>query len=135
MHKPSIGTLPMTNYKINININVEERDLRQPQDNDRLFVKGAWPDQARVERDPKIRTWLLPEGYKRAGDIIIDEAAVNPAARYSVIYAALFCYRQAIELYLKQLIRAWGTGTERLDSHDLMGALGKIQVRTEWSLA
>jgi len=49
-------------------------------------------------------------GYKRAGDILIDQAETSVLDRPNIIYAALFCYRQAIELYLKQLIDAFGNG-------------------------
>jgi len=52
----------------------------------------------------------MPMGYKRAGDVLIDQAAASVVDRPNIIYAALFCYRQAIELFLKKLIDAFGTG-------------------------
>ena len=50
----------------------------------------------------------MPMGYKRAGDILIDQASTDVVDRANVIYAALFCYRQSIELFLKSLIEAFG---------------------------
>jgi len=60
-------------------------------------------------------------GYKRAGDILIDQAAANVVDRANVIYAALFCYRQAIELSLKRLIDEFGKGKvySPKNTHDL----------------
>ena len=61
----------------------------------------------------------MPMGYKRAGDLLIDQAAVNVIDRSNVIYAALFCYRQAIELYLKSLIAEFGENGKYAENHNL----------------
>ena len=37
-------------------------------------------------------------------DLLIERAAADVSDRANVIYAALFCYRQSIELFLKRLI-------------------------------
>ena len=57
-------------------------------------------------------------GYKRAGDILIDQASTNVVDRANIIYVALFCYRQSVELFLKKLIEAFGSGKAK-DTHDL----------------
>jgi len=85
-------------------------EARWPTDGDRLFVEFAWAYDAQVVRDPKERFYRLPMGYKRAGDILIDRAMVDVAGRSNLIYAALFCYRQAIELSLKRVIDEFGAG-------------------------
>ncbi len=88
----------------------KDLDTRWPKDGDRLFVESTWAYDAQVVRDPGERFYRLPMGYKRAGDLLIDQAATDVADRANVIYAALFCYRQSIELFLKRLIEQFGKG-------------------------
>lgn len=49
-------------------------------------------------------------GYKRAGDLLSRQAESHVVDRSNVIYAALFCYRLSIELFLKRLIEEFGKG-------------------------
>ena len=86
----------------------EDPDARWPKDGDRLFVESSWRHDARVVSDKGERFYRLPMGYKRAGDLLVDQAATDVVDRANIIYAALFCYRQAIELFLKWLIDAFG---------------------------
>ena len=87
----------------------EDFETRWPKDGDRLFVEFALAYDAPVVRDPGERFYRMPMGYKRAGDILIGQAAVV-VDRRNIIYAALFCYRQSIELFLKRLIEEFGNG-------------------------
>jgi hypothetical protein len=87
---------------------VEESETRWPRDDDRLFVESTWAFDAHLVRDPAERFYRMPMGYKRAGDLLLDQAATNVVDRANVIYAALFCYRQSIELFLKRLIAEFG---------------------------
>ena len=82
----------------------EDYESRWPQDGDRLFVESAWRYDAHVVRDRGERFYRMPMGYLRAGDILISRAITDVDDRANVIYAALFCYRQSIELFLKKLI-------------------------------
>ncbi len=88
----------------------QDFESRWPKDGDRLFVDSAWAYDAHVVRDPGERFYRMPMGYKRAGDILIDQATTGVVDRANVIYAALFCYRQSIELFLKKLIADFGNG-------------------------
>lgn len=88
----------------------EDFETRWPKDGDRLFVEFALAYDAPVVRDPGERFYRMPMGYKRAGDILIDQAAAVVVDRRNIIYAALFCYRQSIELFLKRLIEEFGNG-------------------------
>lgn len=90
---------------------------RWPTEGDRLFVESAWAYDAQVVGDPGERFYRLPKGYKRAADILIEHAIIDVADRPNIIYAALFCYRQAIEVSLKQLINEYGDGN--FNTHDL----------------
>jgi hypothetical protein len=85
-----------------------ELDERWPRDGDRVFVGASWAHDAHVVRDPTERFYRLPMGYKRAADLLVQRAASNPVDRANIIYAALFCYRQSIELFIKRLIDEFG---------------------------
>lgn len=88
----------------------EDFETRWPKEGDLLFVESAWAYDAPVVRDPGERFYRMPMGYKRAGDILIDQAVADVVDRPNVIYAAVFCYRQFIELSLKRLIEEFGKG-------------------------
>ena len=88
----------------------EDFDMRWPEDGDRLFVASTWAYDAHVVRDPGERFYRMPRGYKRAGDLLVNQAVSDVVDRPNVIYAALFCYRQSIELFLKRLIEEFGQG-------------------------
>jgi hypothetical protein len=86
----------------------EDTEGRWPKDGDRLFVEAPWAFAGNIVRDPAERSYRLPMGYKRAGDILIRRAEHDPVDRQNIIYAALFCYRQTIELCLKSVIEKFG---------------------------
>ena len=88
----------------------EDFETRWPKDGDRLFAESTWAYDAHVVCDPGERFYRMPKGYKRAGDILIDQATTEVVDRANIIYAALFCYRQSIELFLKTLIETFGKG-------------------------
>ena len=99
----------------------EDFESRWPKVGDVFFVESSWAYDAHVVRDPSERFYRMPKGYKRAGDILIDQAATNQDDRSNVIYAALFCYRQAIELFMKKLIETFGNGKaySPMNTHEL----------------
>jgi hypothetical protein len=99
----------------------EDFESRWPNDGDRLFVEGEWAYDAYVVCNPGERSYRMPKGYKRAGDILIDQAAADVIDRPNVIYAALFCYRQCIELFLKVLIEKFRSERTQLatNTHNL----------------
>lgn len=68
----------------------DDIESRWPADGDRLFVETAWAYDAHVVRDPVERFYRMPMGYKRAGDILIHQAAIDVVDRRNIIYAALF---------------------------------------------
>lgn len=91
----------MTTTNLSPDDNLESR---WPKDSDRLFQELAWANDAYIARNPAERFYRLPMGYKRAGDILLDHATFDAIDRSNIIYATLFCYRQAIEIFLKQII-------------------------------
>ena len=97
----------------------EENDAAScwPTEGDRLFVESVWAYDAQVVSDPGERYYRLPKGYYRAADILIEHTIIDVTDRPNIIYAALFCYRQAIEVSLKQLISEYGD--EKFNTHNL----------------
>jgi HEPN domain-containing protein len=86
----------------------EDLEIRWPQDGDRIFAEAESPADVQVTNDPAQRFYRMPMGYKRAGDILVDRAKVDLADRPNIIYPALFCYRQSIELFLKRIVDEFG---------------------------
>ena len=89
----------------------DELDTRWPRDNDRLFVEQSWASDAHIVRDPNERFYRMPMGYMRAGDLLIERALNDVVDQKNIVYAALFCYRQSIELFLKSLLSRFSSGT------------------------
>jgi hypothetical protein len=81
-----------------------------PESGDRLFVSSDWAFDAHVMGDPAERFYRLPHGYKQAGDALVLRASAEPRERANLIYPAISNYRQAIELWLKKLIKDYGSG-------------------------
>ena len=86
------------------NGNVEDLEDKWPQHSDRLFQPGSWRHTAHILTDPGERFFRMPQGYMRAADLLVDQALTDDGDRKNILYPALFCYRQSVELYLKQLI-------------------------------
>ena len=55
-----------------------------------------------------MRNYRLLQGYKRAGDILIQPALADPYDRNNLIFPAIFNYRHYIELALKGIIEEHG---------------------------
>lgn len=89
-----------------------------PDVGDHLFVPADVREHAvrEVISDPGERLYRLPSGYMRAGDLLADRAAIDGYDGRNIIYPALYCYRHAVELYLKQSIEASGAPCH---GHDL----------------
>ena len=108
----------------------EDFESRWPKDGDRLFIEGTWAYDAHVVCHPGERSYRMPKGYKRAGDILVDKAEADVVDRPNVIYAALFCYRQCVELFLKVLINEFRSGASQMTTttHDLATLWNKFMV-------
>jgi hypothetical protein len=86
----------------------EEFELRWTKGGDRLFVSSTWAYDAHIVSDTAERFYRLPMGYKRAADILVEQANSSVVDRPNLIYPVLFCYRQSIELFLKKIIDKFG---------------------------
>jgi hypothetical protein len=78
---------------------------RWPEAGDRLLSPGR---DAFLAEDGAERNYRLLQGYKRAGDILIQHALAERVDRDSLVFPALFNYRHYIELALKAIIEEHG---------------------------
>jgi hypothetical protein len=78
---------------------------RWPEADDRLLSPGR---DSFLAESPAERNYRLLEGYKRAGDVLIQNALAERYDRDSLIFPALFNYRHYIELALKAIIEDHG---------------------------
>jgi hypothetical protein len=82
---------------------------RWPEAGDRLFIPAAEADGgAAITKYSFERLVFMTKGYRDAANILVDEALADRVIRYSLIYPIVFCYRQYIELSLKDLIGSYG---------------------------
>jgi hypothetical protein len=63
---------------------------------------------AAITGDPFSRMVFMMDGYKQAGDLLIDAALRNESERPLLVYPIVFCYRQSLELSLKYIITVYG---------------------------
>ena len=96
----------------------DELAMRWPSENDRLVAESAPAGDAFIVGCQHERFYRLAIGYKQAGDILVEQAIAQVVNRSNVIYPALFCYRQAIELSLKKLVDEF-SGEKAKNTHDL----------------
>ena len=68
---------------------------RLPAAGDRLFVRGR---DLFLAKEVDERNYRLLQGYKRAGDILIQRALADPYDRDNLVFPAIFNYRHYIEL-------------------------------------
>jgi hypothetical protein len=78
---------------------------RWPAAGDRLLSPGQ---DTYFAHDVKERNFRLLRGYKRAGDVLTEQALSDNYDRPSLIFPALFNYRHYIELALKDSIETHG---------------------------
>lgn len=78
---------------------------RWPAADDQLLTDGrdTYPAASAFERG-----FRLLRGYKRAGDVLVQQALSDRADRDNLVFPALFNYRHYIELALKAIIEERG---------------------------
>ena len=78
---------------------------RWPESGDRLLSPGR--DSALAQQGPE-RNYRLLRGYKRAGDILVQNALSEQDYRECLIFPALFNYRHYIEVAIKAIVEDHG---------------------------
>ncbi len=78
---------------------------RWPTLGDRIFSPGR---DATVARDVGERIYRLGQGYKLAGDVLVQNSLGEPRDHDNLVYPILYCYRHYIEITLKEIIEKHG---------------------------
>ena len=79
--------------------------LRWPKAKDRLLMPGR---DIHIADCIDERSYRLLKGYKRAGDILVQQALSDRTDSENLVFPALFNYRHFIELALKSIIEKHG---------------------------
>jgi hypothetical protein len=93
----------------------EDLEEKWPHPSDQLFQPGSRRHNGHVLTDPSERFYRMPQGYMRAADLLVAQALLDDSDRKNILYPALFCYRQSVELYLKQLVTDFGPSAEAVE--------------------
>jgi hypothetical protein len=72
-----------------------------------------------VPPTPERRAEFMIRGYKRAADELVESAVADPAIKPVLVYPIIYCYRQFIELSLKNQLSKFGS-TAALSSNRIM---------------
>jgi hypothetical protein len=81
---------------------------RWPREGDRLFHDTGLARDIYLAGCPGERAYRLPQSYKRAGDVLLEQMSACKADQSNLIFPALFCYRQSLELFLKTMLERFG---------------------------
>lgn len=95
----------------------DDMAARWPREDDRLFEDTGLAKDTFLARDSGERSYRLPKGYKLAGDVLLEHIAAGSIDESNLIYPALFCYRQSLELFLKVILGRFGKPAK--NTHDL----------------
>jgi hypothetical protein len=83
---------------------------RYPRKGDRLLRKSNNWNEAVTFLDHAVsRHAQIWSGYMRAGDALIDGCEHSALERNELIYPILFCYRHALEMAMKWIVRRYGS--------------------------
>ena len=79
-----------------------------PRSGDRLFVETAWGLAAHLSTFQGERLYRMKKAFKTAADMLVSQSEENTHERSNLVWPIVFCYRQYIELALKDMIAAYG---------------------------
>src|SRR5271169_1502534 len=84
-------------------------ERRWPKKGDRPLQELKRPEAAgHLAADGLTRTVNIMDGFMQAGAALADLALGERLRRYDLVYPMLFCYRHAVETWLKWLITQYG---------------------------
>jgi hypothetical protein len=77
-----------------------DNDRLWPAQEDKLFVEGGHPDKSAHIMPTNVLTSIsIAEGYARVAEIAVSNC--DRFERNCIVYPVVFCYRHAVEVYLK----------------------------------
>ena len=83
--------------------------FRWPKIGDRLFLSAnEWWQNACVTDGAFSRMVLMEDGFKKAADLLVENARGDNYLSATLIYPIVFCYRHSLELALKYIITTYG---------------------------
>lgn len=83
--------------------------FRWPRPGDKAFVTSSNPSaNANVVENGHSRLVLMADGYKTAGDLMVEAAGRDGLARDTLVFPIIFNYRHFIEISLKYLLANYG---------------------------
>lgn len=109
----------------------EDLGVPWPKVGDRAFAQAARPvDGVNFALNGLGKSWKMMDGYKMAGDHLVERALANFGERDRLVFPILFTYRHFIELSLKVLIDRFGPGhgvPANWNTHKLMELWGLLR--------
>ena len=105
-------------------------EFRWPRQGDKVFVASTNPlENANIDESGHSRLVLMTDGYKKAGEVMIEAAGRDRLARDALVFPIVFNYRHFLEISLKYLLGTYGptVGIEpNWHSHDLATLWGSV---------
>lgn len=75
---------------------------------DHLFAQNCWAFDASLSTFRGERMYRMKKASRNAGDLLVAHTADNAHERDNLVWPIVFCYRQYIELALKDVIAIYG---------------------------
>lgn len=104
----------------------ETDDLTEywPRQGQRLFVPGSPGRDAEIAISSVEKMYWMKEGFKNTADLLVNRIKEIPGEQRQLVWPIVFCYRQYIELALKDVIAKHGGQVEPMinpiwDNHRL----------------
>jgi hypothetical protein len=79
-----------------------------PRPGDRLFVQTSCGLDAQISTFRGERLYRMKKAFKTSADHLVSYSEDNPHERANLVWPIVFCYRQYIELALKDMIATYG---------------------------
>ena len=74
-------------------------EFRWPRQGDRAFVTSANPSEnANIDESGQSRLVLVTDGYKTAGDLMVEAAGQDRLTRDTLVFPIIFNYRHFLEI-------------------------------------
>lgn len=84
-------------------------EFRWPRQDDKPFVVADDPfDNTNIAENDFTRLVFMMDGYKKAGDLMVEAAADDIRSRNILVFPIIFNYRQFLELSLKYQLATYG---------------------------
>ena len=86
-----------------------DSEFRWPTQCDKAFVASAnSSENANIDESGHSRLVLMTDGYKKAGDLMVEAAGHDKLARDTLVFPIILNYRHFLEISLKYLLATYG---------------------------